>query len=151
MRAINHSLTGALIGLTVVDPLLAVPLAFASHYVMDGLPHFGQGKDKPILNSKSFIGMLIVDTILCILLVTVIAIYRPSHWLMAIICAFVAASPDLFSIKKFYAALKGIPWKPNLYIRFANKIQWFERPIGAVVEIVWLVSFVFCLSFFIRR
>jgi hypothetical protein len=152
MTAINHSLTGVLIGLTVADPLLAMPLAFASHFALDSLPHFGFGGDgNSKLKSKLFIGVLIADTILCLLLVALIVISRPTHWPLAIICGFLAASPDLLSFNRFYSTLKRLPWKPNLYSRFAHKIQWFERPIGAVVEVVWFISLVFCLSFFIRH
>ena len=33
MRATNHALTGAIIGLTVQNPWVALPAAFLSHFV----------------------------------------------------------------------------------------------------------------------
>jgi hypothetical protein len=153
MTAINHSLTGALIGLTVADPVAAVPIAFLSHFVLDSVPHFGFGNqavsDKGV--QRIFINYLIVDTILCFALVAVLLLSRPVHWPLAIICAFLAASPDLFSFNRFYKFLRGLPWKPNIYSKFAGGIQWFERPIGIVVEAVWLASMLFCISIFLRH
>ncbi len=153
MRAINHSLTGAFIGLTVVQPEIALPLAFVSHFVLDAIPHHGYenaGTGNRFKDSH-FIAMLIIDAILCGLLVLVLILTKPSHWPLAAACAFLAALPDFFSFNRFYKAIKGRPWQGNLYSRFASKIQWFEKPSGAIVEIVWLVGLIFCLSLFIRH
>ena len=40
MTATNHVATGVLIAVVVPDPWVALPLAFASHFVCDALPHF---------------------------------------------------------------------------------------------------------------
>lgn len=151
MRAINHSLTGAIIGLTVVDAEIALPLAFASHFILDAIPHHGyKGLDKNIKGLR-FITLLIIDAILCTILVFYLIFSKPTNWLIAIICAFVAALPDFFSINLFYKTLKGLPHKPNLYTRFASTIQWFEKPIGVVVELAWLVASLTCLAIFLHK
>jgi len=41
MLITNHVLAGSIIGLTVKEPSLAIIIAFASHFVMDMMPHFG--------------------------------------------------------------------------------------------------------------
>ncbi|MHB1864609.1 MAG: hypothetical protein ACYCPS_00375 [Candidatus Saccharimonadales bacterium] len=150
MRAISHSLTGALIGLTVIEPAIAVPAAFISHFALDALPHYGHKGEKNDLTSKSFAVLLISDTVLCIALVIVLAISKPIHWPLAAVCAFVAAAPDFFSVKLFYRAIKRLPYKPGLFVRFASAIQWFEKPIGLVVELTWVICILICLSFFIK-
>jgi hypothetical protein len=151
MTAINHSLTGALIGLTVANPLIAIPLAITSHFVLDTVPHFGyKYKDKRGIK-LSFIVYLFVEAFLCAALVGLLVLNKPIHWPLAVICAFLAASPDFLSFNKFYKNLKGLPWKPGLYAKFASGIQWFERPIGAVIEAVWLASMIFCVSIFLHR
>lgn len=139
MTAINHALTGAIIGLVIVDPVIAVPVAFASHFALDALPHFGSSR-KDFLKSLSFKSMLIIDALLCILLVVILAIIRPQNWFIAAICAFVATSPDFVWIGKYLEANKGRTWKVNKFSKFAAAIQWFQRPIGAVVEVAWLVA-----------
>jgi hypothetical protein len=34
---------GAIIALAISQPLIALPLAFVSHFVLDALPHYGYG------------------------------------------------------------------------------------------------------------
>lgn len=144
MRAINHALTGTVIGLSVANPMAAVLLSFVSHYVCDVLPHFGVPNNEAWLRKRSFKVVLLADTLLCLAVVVVLAATKPRHWLLAAICAFVAASPDLASIPRFNFAQKTAKeYKAtNWYFKFAFNIQWFERPIGAVVEVAWAVAMV---------
>jgi hypothetical protein len=151
MTAINHALTGTVIGLVVGQPLLAVPLAVGSHYVCDALPHFGTDlPDKVVLKTNKFRGYLVVEAGLCFSLVVWLAIFRPDHWLLAAGCAFAAAAPDLLSINRYITIRRGQHWQPGWYFRFANGIQWFERPIGAVVEVAWFVAAVAILAAYMR-
>jgi len=146
MRAINHALTGAAIGLLVEEPIIAVPLAFVSHYICDVIPHYGGGKAKrEELNSQTFRLLILIDFCLCVGLVVVLAVYRPRHWLLAAVCAFVATSPDLASINLYRNARNGKPLTMNRYIKFATGIQWFEKPIGAVVEVFWFIALIIIL------
>ena len=141
MRAINHALTGALIGLTVSEPVIALPAALASHFVLDTIPHHGAAKPSvKALRSQYFKLSLIIDAILCAILVGILASSQPLNWVLAAVCAFVAAAPDLISYRRYRAAQNHKKWRPNPYEKFAHRIQWFERPIGAVVEIAWLVA-----------
>lgn len=137
MRAINHALTGAIIGLVSGEPLLAVPLAIASHFICDAIPHYGKGPES--IKEDLFKNLLYIDAALCFLLVVVLAWQQPPHWQLAAVCAFLAAAPDFLSFNRFIKARQGKPWKPSMYAKFATGIQWFERPIGAVVEAVWFV------------
>lgn len=150
MRAINHALTGALIGLTLDQPAIAMPVAFVSHFICDAIPHHGaKGNDAHILKSAWFKYSLFIDAALCGLVVLVLAISKPQHWITAAICAFLAASPDFASFNKFQRVRHDQSFKPSLFTRFAKRIQWFERPIGGGVEAAWLVAGVYLLSFFV--
>lgn len=140
MRAINHALTGAIIGFVVSEPVAAVPLALGSHYLCDVLPHYGPKNAKTWIKSTDFSLLLGLDALLCVLLVTVLAYQAPFGWQLASICAFVAVLPDFASVNRYIKVKSGQKWKPGPYIRFANGIQWFERPIGIVVEVIWLVA-----------
>lgn len=150
MRAINHGLTGALIGLTVNQPELAVASSLVSHFVLDVFPHYGTAsrtKDEKLkdLRSKSFALSLVADAVLCGLLVLLLMLKKPSNWLLACTCAFVAAAPDLFSIKRYVYAHHHKDFMPNAYEKFATNIQWFERPVGIYVEIFWFIGMSFLL------
>lgn len=151
MTATNHALTGAFIGLVVSEPVLALPLAFASHFVMDAIPHFGAGKeDGKWVKSAKFAKLLIAETSVCFLIVLALVVMRPRHWLIAAICAFLAASPDFISIRKFVILKQNKKFRPNKLEALLKKIQWFEHPSGAVVEIVWLAAMLVCLGILIR-
>lgn len=153
MRAINHSLTGAFIGLVVGQPLLAVPLAVISHYACDVLPHYGaNSKGNKEIKSTAFRNGLYIDAGLCFLLIVILAIVQPTHWLLAAVCAFAAASPDFFWVSKYLYIRAGKKYKPGLYSRIAEGIQWFERPIGMAVEIAWFgAALVLLMPFMIAR
>ncbi len=150
MTATNHALTGAIIGLAVGQPLIAVPAAFASHFVCDALPHYGSAKPEKTIKTAGFRNYLITDASLCFLLVLILALTRPEYWLLAAFCAFLAASPDFFWINKYVTIRAGRTWHPNAFSRFAVGIQWFQRPVGAVVEAAWFIAAVAILTAFIR-
>ena len=151
MRAINHALTGAVIGFVVHEPFVAVPVAVASHYVCDVIPHYGAGlSGNQELKTPLFRKLLYVDAVLCAVLVAVLTIQRPSYWLLAVICAFAAAAPDLLSLKRYRRVIGNRSWRAGIYSKFAHAIQWFERPIGAVVEAAWFTAALIILIPFLR-
>lgn len=147
MTATNHALTGAIVGLTIQQPPLAIALALLSHFVLDVLPHYGSSlPDEVVLKKKSFRNYLVIEALLCLTLVIMLRLGNPEYWFIPTTCAFLAAAPDLFSINMYLKLSAGKPWKPNLYTRFTTAIQWFQRPIGAVVEVVWCASAVVLLA-----
>lgn len=91
-----------------------------------------------LYKSRGFRSYLILEAIICFLIVVLLFVTQPTSWLLAGLCAFVAASPDLVSFGRFQKIRHGETYKPNLYTRFASRIQWFEKPIGAVVEVFYL-------------
>lgn len=137
MTATNHALTGAAIGLVVGQPWLALPLALASHFVCDVIPHYGAAEGQAALKTNRFRNYLVVEAVLCGLIVLALAIMQPSHWALAATCAFAAAAPDFAWINKYRKARQGKRWSPSAFSRWASDIQWFQRPIGAVVEVAW--------------
>jgi hypothetical protein len=147
MRAINHALTGSLIGLTLGDPIVALPLAVASHFICDAIPHHASSED-PVkaLRKPIFKQLLIGDAVLCVALVIFLALAQPEHWILAAVCAFLAASPDFLYVRRFITAKRNQPYTPGRFIKWTTDIQWFQRPIGWVVEIVWFAGCLALLS-----
>lgn len=144
MTATNHALTGALIGMTVHNPWVAFPAAFASHFVCDMIPHFGPGKFW--LASRSFRYYLLIDALLCVLVVTILFRSDAPGWLQAALCAFVATTPDLLWLRQFLSASKGKRFRETALEALLVRIQWFEKPSGAFVELAWGVGCVVLLS-----
>ncbi len=146
MTAINHAITGSIIGLTISNPFIAVPLAFISHYFLDLIPHYGTKQDNDkFIKSKYFKTFLCVDILLCIILAIVLFIIKPTSYLIVILCAFIATSPDLVNLKKFILINQNKNYKPGLLYRMSAFIQWFEKPIGLIVEIAWFLASGFIL------
>jgi hypothetical protein len=147
MTATNHALTGALIGLVIGQPLIALPVAFLSHFVCDAIPHYGNDAVK--LWSDNFKKLLVVDASVCVVLVAVLTYRHPAHWLLASFCAFMATSPDLLWIRKFvYGLHNHRSQKQSRLERLlgSDGIQWFQRPIGAVVEVAWAIGMLVLIS-----
>lgn len=144
MTATNHALTGAAIGIFISNPAAALVTAFISHFLLDALPHYGSSDEK-YLKSKRFALYLVLEAFLCFLIVLMLFILRPHHWLIAAICAFLAASPDLYWIRKYRAARANRNYRENMFGRFAGRIQWFQKPIGAYVEVAWLIGIIILL------
>jgi hypothetical protein len=147
MTATNHALTGAVIGLVIQNPLAAIPAALLSHLVCDAIPHFGGIKDW--ISQNSFVAYLVMEAFVCWLLVLLLFLTHPVDWWLAAVCAFVAASPDFISIRAFVAARRHKKFVPNALERFLKSIQWFERPIGALVEVAWFAAAATILSVFL--
>jgi len=151
VTATNHALTGAIIGLIVGQPWVAVPTAVASHFVCDALPHFKPNlPDKVLLKTRGFRNYLVADAGLCVLLVVCLAIFQTQHWLLASICAFAATSPDLLWLNKYLRIRRSKSWQRSSFAKFAGGIQWFQRPIGAVVEVAWFIAALIILIPFLR-
>lgn len=146
MTAPNHALTGALIGLSISNPAVAMPLAFLSHFACDAIPHYDlaeQDASKRIRSKKFMQEFLVGGAAACLLLVLTLAAFRPHHWLQAAICAFLAASSDLFWIPRFMHVRRTGQDSPptNLFLRFHAWIQWRTGPRLFWVEAVWFVVF----------
>lgn len=152
MTAINHALTGASIGLLIGEPLVALPLALLSHYICDIIPHFGSKQPVELLvRSRLFQNYLIFEALLCFILVALLMFVGPANWSLAIGCAFLAAAPDLLSAKGYLKLRRRHSWRPGRYANWAHHIQWFERPIGASVEVAWFIAGVAILIPFMQR
>jgi hypothetical protein len=150
MIALNHALTGAVIGLAVQQPVVALPVALASHFVCDVIPHYGRtGAENEQLQSKSFNRQLVLDAAACVMLVGVLALTAPMGWVIAAASAFVATLPDFAWLPGYLRVRRGGNFRTsttNLYMKFAAQIQWFERPSGAVVEVLWAIAMMSLLA-----
>lgn len=151
MTAPNHALAGALIGLTVANPFIGIPLAIVSHFILDTLPHYdppGSTTEK-IIGSKQFLYVqLIGGAALCFLLVLLLAIFRPHHWVIAAFCAFFATSPDLLSLPRFISVKRGGRdiKDQHWFWRFHVRLQGKTAPRFIGIELIWFIVFATVLA-----
>lgn len=139
MTATNHVITGALIASVIHNPVVALPAALLSHFVLDALPHFGGVKH----TAAGFLRLLFCDMFIACLFLGWLVLYRPDHWFLLGIGGVLAASPDLMWLPAFLLELRTgkQPSKlTNPITRFHTFVQWGERPWGIAIEIVWFAA-----------
>lgn len=94
MLLIPHAFAGVLIGITVNNPLLAIPLAFCSHFLLDLVPHWNPSSKQ--CRQKEFLPLLIGDLVGSLVLSAVFAI--ESHNVVVFFTGFAAILPDLLQM-----------------------------------------------------
>ena len=142
MTGTNHALTGAVIVTAVSVPLIALPLAFMSHFVLDSLPHFGES----YVNRKK-ISKIIWTIDLVFLFLFLAGLTVTGNWLL-LTGALLAISPDLAWIYRFIVDEKFGKLHPkptNRFNSFHISIQKYESKRGIFVEIAWFVIFIIIL------
>jgi hypothetical protein len=143
MTGINHIVTGGIIGALVPQPLVAIPLAFLSHFILDMLPHWGDHPDDHLKNTPSVYRLIVVDTILSVLFLALLLILQPVNWPVIFASGFVAWTPDLVWVPNYVRVRRGLKQRSyNSLMRFHKYIQWAEKPklSNAVIEAMWLVA-----------
>lgn len=139
MTAINHALTGSVIGALVGGPL-ALPLALMSHFGLDALPHFGND-NRFKLHSRAFWLMLTLDLALVAALVVYLW-HQPEQATLMIGCLLLALSPDFMHLR----LITGYgPVADGRIYRWHRRIQRSETPSGIVIELIWLAGMGFVL------
>lgn len=144
MTATNHALAGAAIGLSISQPILALPLALASHFVMDAIPHFGIKYAKSKRNRKIFHLYLLIDAGL-LAAVMISLLLAGAGWLV-FACLFLAGCPDFFQAYNYLFnknfRTSGLFANPGRYARFSKGIQkesvkglYLEIPLAIVLAI----------------
>lgn len=137
-------LAGAVVAVGLQRPLVIVPVAILSHFILDILPHFGVHKHDPIKRNKHplFQFILIIDvTLAAAMLWFLPAILEGavSRWVLLIGMVF-AFLPDVTWAYRFLRELgarRSLPYPQSWLTRFHDKIQWGERTWGVFVEILF--------------
>lgn len=144
MTITNHILAGSIIGIIIKEPVLAVPLAFTSHFIMDTLPHFGYSGNKgypEVLKHRISYFVGFGDFTLAI---GVIFILIANNLWFPLICGIVATLPDAFGLYNYLAYEKKGQFASGIlkifHVQFHRKIQTLERPWGIYIEIAVFIT-----------
>lgn len=122
-----HVLVGAAIATQIPDPLVAIPLAFASHFVLDMVPHWNPHlntelkKFGRITNRTTLI--LAGDVLLALGLGFFVAVNFASssqHAITILLASLAAAMPDIIEAPYFF-----LGWKNKIL----NKLLAFQKSI----------------------
>lgn len=150
MILLVHLLLGALIGQKITSPILAIFLAFLSHYLLDIIPHTEYSieniKNKNLKKSFFDIIKIFFDFFIGIIFIIVLSNNQPIIY----ICAFFAILPDAFSVINIFFKIKFLNTYSNIHqekLHFLrNKkisIFWrlFSQIIIVVLSIYFLISY----------
>ncbi len=134
MQALNHMVFGSLIAVTVSDPVIAVPAALASHFVLDSIPHYGDDP-KARMGSRAYNYRILLDILACTLVMLLFLSLHPKDPTLVLVCGLIAILPDIFWPLALIVKQKGPLWS---FFKFHKKIQ-TESPRGIYIEIIWFI------------
>lgn len=134
MNISNHAATGAIIAMSIDKPIIGIPLALASHIVLDYIPHFGYKESGGIQESlKHRLTYLVIGV--DIILLTLLAVLLRDQSFYVFFAAIVAQSPDFIWLYYYLVNdRKGKETKLTWFDRLHANVQWCERPWGIVIE-----------------
>lgn len=149
MTATNHAVTGALIATVVTNPVIGLPLALLSHFVLDAFPHFGAHTvAKP--SSRNFRAILTFDALMMLAFLgcVVLAAARTdiASWWIVLAGGFLGALPDVMWFKHYQNDLKGEDKHWDIVRKAHKKIQQWEVSWGWTVEVIWFIACILILN-----
>ena len=135
MTMTNHYLVGVGVALVLKNPLLVVPVAFASHFVLDSLPHYDYRSSLGVkIKNQTLVKVTIVDALILLIAMALTLSQYPFSYVVA---GLVACLPDTvwayrFVVKEKFGKIP--PGPTNKFTTWHAKIQKYERPWGSFVE-----------------
>lgn len=145
MTGVNHIITGGVIGAVLPQPLIALPLAFLSHFILDMLPHYGDHPDDHLQTTRTIHRVILVDTMLGVIFFAMLLVWQPTHWPVIMAAGALAQVPDVVWLPNYIRVRKGVKQKTyNSLMRFHKYIQWAEstKPFHKLFEAAWLTVMV---------
>lgn len=147
-----HAIVGAAIVTKIPNPLISLPLAFASHFVLDMVPHWNPHLNQEIrkygkVTSRSR-NLVIADVIAALAFGSLMATQfatSPTHLVFILLGAFAGVLPDVIEGPYFF-----LKWKTKFiekWIMFQKAIQVDTTPfpglatqVATIIAAVWWVA-----------
>lgn len=138
-----HVLTGAVISLAVQQPLVSAPVAFATHLLLDAVPHWNYPvpRKRTLSSFWEAFGPDLIGTFAVLALVVLV---YPSNWYFALWGACWAACPDFLTLFQ-----KQKPWSQwfQWYFKLHNRVQWeVARGPGLAVQAFFTLILLIALA-----
>jgi hypothetical protein len=145
MLEIPHTVVGAAIGLKIANPLISIPVAFASHFLLDLVPHWNPSlyteTQKHGQPSKKSIRIVVIDTILSLVIGFFIAsrvLPDTRHFLVIIFSCFAAVAPDVSEAPYFFMGIR--PKWLEKWVEFQHHHQGRAKKIpGLLIQLIPLI------------
>ncbi|HUD05983.1 MAG TPA: hypothetical protein VMR18_03680 [Candidatus Saccharimonadales bacterium] len=134
MQALNHTVFGTLIAVSINEPLVALPLALGSHFVLDSIPHYGKDP-KASPGTKAYNVRIFVDGLASTLVLLLFLGLDPHRIWLILGCVFLAVGPDFLWPLARHVKQKGPLWG---FFKFHKNTQRESRK-GIFLEAGWFV------------
>lgn len=131
MTGFNHAAVGGFIGKFLPLPI-AIPVAIASHFVLDALPHYGIPHNRR--NGHFWRIFYIIDFVVAWVLLGGIPLYHRHYAIF--LSALAAASPDFIWVARVFRTKSfDLSQHKSKFAKWHASIQRFERPWGIYLEV----------------
>ena len=148
MLELPHTLVGAAIATAIPNPAISLPLALASHFITDYIPHWNPHLNTELkttgqISTRSKI-IILADAGAALMLGTYIAA-TSGNFITIILACFLAVLPDVAEIPYYFLGMK-VGWIEKLIV-WQRTHQWNVAPFWGLLTqaIVILLSFMVIL------
>lgn len=147
MTATSHALIGTIIAAKFPDPVIAIPLALASHFVADMIPHW----DEALNRKNKGRNRLLIETAADIALgfalsYSLIYFFFPqTNFFYALAIIFVAQLPDWLMGLYFFFKLEAFKWAYHIG-KITNRE--IDKPWGILTQVFTILLLVFLAQLF---
>lgn len=146
MIELPHTVVGAAIAVKVGNPALSLPLAFASHFVFEFLPHWNPHLNTEVKKygrvtrkSTLFVAADVLASLAAGFFIASQVLPDVTHFWTVIAASFLAVSPDVAEGPYFF-----LGWRHPFFeklIAFQRKLQYDVSPIpGILTQVVVLAA-----------
>ncbi len=136
MTATAHAVIGVAIAATITNPVLAIPLAFASHILADSIPHWDTGTHRREKGKKKYFMHSFYDGLLGIAATIFMAqfVFPETSLLYAFVIVFFSELLDFLQAPYLFFDLKS----PFIYFYKFQKLfdHKLDKPWGIITQIL---------------
>jgi hypothetical protein len=144
MTATGHAVIGVVIAAVFPNPVIAIPLALASHVAADAFPHWDAGTNRNKKSKDRFVGEAIADVIISLTLpfFLVTYLFPQTSLSYTYLIVFAAQFFDWASAPYVFLKIKNPPvfeWFYHFQKKFDNRL---DKPWGIIGQVALLVILV---------
>lgn len=148
-----HVAVGAAIASKIPNPLISIPLALASHFILDMTPHWNPHINREIKKfgkpTTQSVTLIKVDSVIALVLGTAIAFHAlpdMHQFVNIMVCSFVAVLPDVVEAPYYFLHRKDsyiekwIGWQKSIQNDVAPWIGLTVQGIVVAASLFWIFS-----------
>lgn len=143
MTATGHAIIGTVIAAKVGNPVLAIPIALASHFIADALPHWDTGTNKKEKTKRAFFLESLADVLIGFVLswLLIVWVFPSTNISYAFLIIVMAQLPDWLTAPYMFFGMNFFPFS-NIYHfqkKFDNRM---DMPWGVINQVAAVLAIV---------